>query len=175
MRLLKLMLVSATLAAGVSPALAGAASGVGVAAHSTYAFVVLANSATATNAGMMASPGDRITVSGGGTFDVAARTVNAAGVFVHRSADGAIHCQGTWWATDFTSFVSFGADPRGGPLGGVLSVVLGHHCTTMGMTMTGMPMTVTSTLRAPAGSVRGTTVGDFTQPLGGAVAIWPQP
>ena len=45
----------------------------------------------------------------------------------------------------------------------------------MGMTMTGIPMTVTSTVDAPAGSsyVEGTTVGDFTQPTGGGVEIQP--
>jgi hypothetical protein len=49
----------------------------------------------------------------------------------------------------------------------VLSIVVTRYCKTMGMTMTNIPMTVTSAVGAPAGStyVEGTTVGDFTQPL----------
>jgi hypothetical protein len=62
-----------------------------------------------------------------------------------------------------------------GEEGGVLSIVVTHYYTTMGMTMTNIPMTVTSTVGAPAGStyVEGTTVGDFTQPTGGGVEIQP--
>jgi hypothetical protein len=41
----------------------------------------------------------------------------------------------------------------------------------MWMTMTGIPMTVTSTVNAPTGYVRGTTVAVFMQPTGGIVAI----
>jgi len=48
-----------------------------------------------------------------------------------------------------------------------------HYCTTMGMTMTGIPMTVTSTVNAPPGYVQGTTVCDFTQPVAGAVVMQP--
>ena len=59
-------------------------------------------------------------------------------------------------------------------MGGVLSIVVTHDCKTMGMTMPGIPMSVTSTVNAPAGYVQGTTVADFTQPLGGIVAIWRQ-
>jgi hypothetical protein len=53
-----------------------------------------------------------------------------------------------------------------GEEGGVLSIVVTHYYTTMGMT---------STVGAPAGStyVEGTTVGDFTQPTGGGVEIQP--
>jgi hypothetical protein len=71
-------------------------------------------------------------------------------------------CRGTWTATGFTSFLGFGTNPDG-RAGGVLSMVATHHCT-MGMTMTGIPMTVTSTVKAPAGSnyVQGVRVRDFT-------------
>ena len=45
----------------------------------------------------------------------------------------------------------------------------------MGMTMTGIPMTVTSTVGARAGSTyaEGTAVCDFTRPAGGAMVIQP--
>jgi len=91
---------------------------------------------------------------------------------VHYSAAGAVVCKGTWKATGFTSFTSFGGNARGDD-GGVLSIVVTHYCKTMGMTMTGIPMTVTSTEDAQAGSAyaEGTTVGDFTQPTGGGVEI----
>jgi len=71
-------------------------------------------------------------------------------------------------------FTGFGTNDQGEE-GGVLSIVVTHYCTTMGMTMTGIPMTVTSTVDAPAGStyVEGTTVADFTQPAGGGVEIQP--
>jgi hypothetical protein len=46
----------------------------------------------------------------------------------------------------------------------MLSITVTHYCTTMGMTMTGIPMTVTSTVNAPPGYMQGTTVCDFTQP-----------
>jgi hypothetical protein len=171
MRRLKLMLTCAVAVAAVSLAPAASASAAGPAKRSAYSFAVLANTATSPSGGMMGSPGDRISVTGAGTFNTARRTVQAAGVFAHYTAEGALHCKGTWWATDFTDFVAFGAN-RSGRVGGVLSIVVTHECADMGMTMTGIPMTVTSTLNAPAGSVQGTTVGEFTEPLGGAVAIW---
>jgi hypothetical protein len=59
---------------------------------------------------MMSAPGDWIRVRGRGTFDPAARTVGASGSFVHYSSDGALACRGTWKATGFTSFTSFGRD-----------------------------------------------------------------
>ena len=49
-----------------------------------------------------------------------------------------------------------------------------HYCKTMGMTMTGIPMTVTSAVNAPAGYTEGATVGDFTQPTSGTIVIQPE-
>ena len=171
MRRLMLMLTSAVAVAAVLLAPAAPASADGTAARSTYSFAVLVNTAVSPSGGMMGSPGDRISVTGAGTFSTASRTVHAAGVFTHYTASGAIHCKGTWWATDFTSFISFSAI-RSGRVGGVLSIVVTHECATIGMTMTDIPMTVTSTVNAPAGYLQGTTVAEFTRPLGGVVAIW---
>ena len=42
----------------------------------------------------------------------------------------------------------------------MLSIAVTHYCKTMGMTMTGIPMTITSTVNAPADYTEGTTVGD---------------
>ena len=143
--------------------------------HTVHSFdLTSGDTATAPAAGMMAAAGDSIRVKGSGTFDPIARTVKASGKFVHY-ADGIVHCQGTWKATDFTSFVDFGVN-NDGQEGGVLSLVVSHYCTTMGMTMTGIPMTVTSTVKVPAGyvAVAGITVGDFTLPTGGSVVMQPQ-
>jgi hypothetical protein len=114
-------------------------------------------------------------VRGSGTFDPTARTVKASGSFVHYNSSGSVVCQGTWKATAFTSFTDFGTNANGEE-GGVLSLVVTHYCKTMGMSMTGIPMTVTSTVNAPAGSsyVEGTTVCDFTVPTGGTVVIQPE-
>ena len=144
--------------------------------HTIYSFdLASGDTATAPVAGAMAAPGDSIRVKGSGTFDPVARTVKASGKFVHYAADGSVHCQGTWKATDFTSFVDFGVNSDGQE-GGVLSFVVSHYCTTMGMTMTSIPMTVTSKVKAPAGftGVTGITVGDFTVPTAGAVVMQPQ-
>jgi hypothetical protein len=141
------------------------------ATHHEYTFD-LCSGATAPAAGMMAGPGDWVRVKGSGRFDPIARTVGAGGTFIHFAADGTVHCHGTWKATDLTSFVDFGANTDG-KQGGVLSLVVSHFCKTMGMTMTGLPMTVTSTANAPAGYVAGITLGAFTVPTGGKVVIEP--
>ena len=101
--------------------------------------------------------------------------VKASGSFVHYNSSDTVVCQGTWKATAFTSFTDFGTNADGEE-GGVLSLVVNHYCKTMGMTMTGIPMTVTSTVKAPAGSsyMEGSTVCDFTVPTGGKVVIQPQ-
>jgi hypothetical protein len=171
-RLKALMAVVVALGAlalvAVSPALAAKP-----ATHHEYTFDLSSGAtATAPAGGMMAGPGDWVRVKGSGRFDTIARTVEAGGAFIHYAADGTVHCQGTWQTTDLTSFVDFGANTDG-KQGGVLSLVVSHFCKTMGMTMTGLPMTVTSTVNAPAGYVAGITLGAFTVPTGGKVVIEP--
>jgi hypothetical protein len=97
----------------------------------------------------------------------ATKTVRAKVSFIHYNSAGTVICKGTWTATGFTSFTGFGTSGQGEE-GGVLSIVVTHYCTAMGMIMTAIPMTVTSTVDAPAGStyVEGATVADFTQPTG---------
>jgi hypothetical protein len=141
-----------------------------------YSFTLpTANTAVSPRGGMMASPGDWISVMGSGTFDTTARTIKASGSFMHYHSNGVMVCQGTWEATAFTGFTNFGMNSKGQE-GGVLSFVVTHHCKTSKMTMTGIAMTVTSTVNAPLGSnyIEGTTVGPFTVPTGGTVVILPQ-
>lgn len=155
-----------------SPA-ASAATVVPTAQDTRLAFALTTpNTAVAPSGGMMAAPGDWIQVTGGGTFAPATRTVNAAGAFVHYTAGGAVHCRGTWTASTFTGWIDVGT-AKNGEHAGVVSMLVTHNCTTMGMTHTDIPMTVTSTVAAvPAqGYVEGVTVGEFSQPTSGTVVI----
>jgi hypothetical protein len=155
-----------------SPALAAV-----TATSTTYSFdLAPANTAVSPNGGTMCGTtmaGDWISVTGSGTFNPAAKTVRAKGSFTHYNSSGTVVCQGTWKATGYTSYTGFGTNDQGQD-GGVLSIIVTHYCKTMGMTMTGIPMTVTSTVNAPAGYAEGTTVGDFTQPTGGTAVIQPE-
>lgn len=171
MRWFRLGMASTVLAGAASLMLVSPALATGGATDPAYSFSLApANTAVAPAGGMMASAGDSISVKGSGTFDPGAGTVTAKGTFVHYSSTGAVICKGTWRATGFGGFTDFGSDGQGDE-GGVLSIVVTHYCTTLGMTMTGIPMTVTSTVNAPAGYTEGTTVGDFTTPTGGGVEI----
>ncbi len=174
MRSGKRLLAGAVLAGAVSLVLAFPTLAVAKPGHGVYSFELSTpNTSVSPNGGMMAAPGDWISLTGSGTFDVGARTVTARGKFVHYNADGSIHCRGTWQATGFTSFTDFGADDQGEE-GGQLSIMVTHYCSTTGTSMAGIAMTVTSTVNAPAGSVEGSTQGDFTKPTGGTVVIEPE-
>jgi hypothetical protein len=119
---------------------------------------------------MMGSPGDWISVTGGGTFDVAARRVKAAGVFVHHRADGAVECQGTVGGHGLQELRQLRRDPEGprrrGPVDPGHALLHDH---------------VDDDDRHPddrdlhgerADRLRqGTTVAVFMQPTGGIVAI----
>jgi hypothetical protein len=174
MRWIKLTMVCAVAAGAVA---LSAGSQAMAATATPYSFSLgKANTALSPNGGTMCGPtaaGDWISVTGSGTFDPAASTIRAKGTFTHYSSGGAVVCQGTWKATGLTGFTDFGSNDQGEE-GGVLSMTVTHYCTTMGMTMTGIPMTVTSTVNAPAGYTQGTTVGDFTQPASGTVVIQPE-
>ncbi len=157
----------------LAPAGAASAATTAPAKGTVLSFALLTpNTATAPNAGTMAAPGDSITVTGAGVFVPSAGTVHAGGTFVHRGADGTLRCRGTWKATALTGWTDFAAT-RGGAHSGVISLLVTHSCTTTGMVHTDIPMTVTSTRNTPPGShlVQGVTVGDFTVPTRGAVAI----
>lgn len=138
-----------------------------------YSFALLTpNTAFVPSGAATGTPGDRITVTGGGTFNPATGTVHARGTFVHRNADGTVHCRGLWTATKLTGWTDFSA-ARSRPHGGIVSMLVTHYCTTTGEIHTDIPMTVTSTRDAPAGSsyVEGVTVAEFTQSSAGTVAI----
>ncbi len=113
----------------------------------------------------MDSSGNTIRVTGSGNFDPAAAMVVASGSFTQFDAIGSVVARGTWSATHFVSFVSFGG-PHPGILGGVLqlTVTLSPHG---GPPQTDVPMSVTCVVFAPPGTEEGTTVGNFTEKTGG--------
>ena len=67
----------------------------------------------------MASSGDIIRTTGSGSFDAAASAIVASGSFTHITASGSVFARGTWVATAFNGFESFGG-PNPGTQGGVL-------------------------------------------------------
>lgn len=173
-RLFKVTLIGSVVALAVSLGPGVAAQAADATSASVYAFDLgKGDTAVSPSGGAMASPGDWITVKGSGTFDPAHQTVAAKGTFVHYAATGTVMCKGSWKATSFTSFQDFGRN-YWGEEGGALSIVVTHYCSAMGMTMTDIPMTVTSTVNAPAGYVEGVTVGDFTESTSGSVTIQPE-
>lgn len=124
-----------------------------------------ANTAVAPVDGEHCKAGDWIALTGSGEFDPVAGTIEAEGTFKHYNADGTLHERGTWEATAFVSFVDFGG-PKASRHGGRLELVVTHLHEGM-EPHTGLSMTVTSSIAAPAGTVWGVTVGPFTVPTGG--------
>jgi hypothetical protein len=117
---------------------------------------------TATN-----SAGDIIRTTGAGSFDAAAQTIVASGSFTQTTAGGSVVARGTWAATAITSFVGFGG-PDPGSQGGVLKFTA-TLSPEGGSPLSGVPVSVTCRIFAPAGTgAEGTTVGAFTQKTGGA-------
>jgi hypothetical protein len=169
MRILRLLALVVGALAILAPATAASGSSTGT----VYTFALVGPNTTVAPAdSMMALRGDWITLTGGGTFLPAVSTVQASGAFVHYRQDGTVHCKGRWRATELTGWTDFGGSTAGRH-GGVLSLLVTHSCQTMGMVHAGVPMTVTSTLYAPADSayVEGTTTAGFTEPTAGSVTI----
>ena len=75
------------------------------------------------NASKDPSSGNTIKVVGGGSFDTTAGTVVATGSFAEFDASGSVIAQGTWQATAFVSFVSYGG-PSPGFQGGQLMLTV---------------------------------------------------
>lgn len=61
----------------------------------------------APNVGVAAN-GDRVVVTGGGSFSVHPKSVDASGEFSHLDADGNVVGGGTWTATELLSFNFYG-------------------------------------------------------------------
>ncbi len=111
--------------------------------------------------------GDSIRTTGSGSFDAAAGTIVASGSFTHFLANGNVVAKGTWAATAFNSFLSFGG-PNPGTQGGVL-VFTATLFPVGGSPVTGRLVTVTCLVNKPFWFTgeEGTTVGDFTDKTDG--------
>ncbi len=57
-----------------------------------------------------AANGDTLSIGGTGTFSVENEEATGGGTFVHMNSDGQVLASGTWTATEFVSFVSYGTD-----------------------------------------------------------------
>jgi hypothetical protein len=108
-------------------------------------------------------------VTGAGIFDTATGELVAMGSFKVFASDGTLIARGTWAATDFDGFISFGG-PSPGFQGGFLEITVSLF-PVGGAPITDVPMTVLCHL----GDVpeefedeeEGTTVGPFTAITGG--------
>ncbi len=111
------------------------------------------------------STGATLVTTGAGSFSSSARTVVASGAFAQFNKDGSLAAQGTWVATGFVSFNSFGG-PNPGFQGGQLQITVTLFIRGGGQ-QTGTPMSITCLVFAPSGFTEGVTLGDFTTPVHG--------
>ena len=110
---------------------------------------------------------DIIRVTGSGTFSPSGGWASASGSFTHRTSGGALVAKGTWVATGFTSFTSYGG-PSNGFQGGSVRIVVTLF-PSGGGSVPGVSMTVTCHVgTVPAGAPEeGTMVDGFTESIGG--------
>jgi len=110
--------------------------------------------------------GDTIRLTGSGSFDTAALTVEGSGSFRHIKADGSVFARGTWQATAFVSFTPYGG-PSPGFQGGELAILVTLF-PAGGAPVSGVPMTVLCDVGSPPPGVHeGTTLDGFTHKTGG--------
>jgi hypothetical protein len=111
--------------------------------------------------------GNAIRVTGSGSFDTNAGTVIGSGSFTKFNSGGAVISRGTWKATSFVSFDSFGGFSPGFQ-GGVLKITVSLSPDT-GTPETAATMVVTCLVNAPPSfkGDEGITIGSFTKTLGG--------
>lgn len=133
--------------------------GTAAAADVIYGFNLVGPQTTASGSGAT------ITMTGSGSFDTTARTVVAGGSFAERDANGSVTTHGSWAATGFTSFDSFGG-PNSGHEGGQLLITVTLF-PQGGPPQTGQLMNITCEIDAPVITFEGVTVGNFVTPLFG--------
>ena len=111
------------------------------------------------------SSGNVIAINGQGNFDTTQGTVNGSGSYSTYNSTGAVTSKGTWVATDFVSFDSFGGVNNGFQTGSLdIEITLRPRG---GAPITGVAMNVfcePGEVPGPAepDSEDGTTVGEFT-------------
>ncbi len=111
--------------------------------------------------------GNTILVTGSGSFDTAdSGTVIASGSFTIFNSGGAVVNRGTWRATSFVSFDSFGGFSPG-LQGGVLKIIV-TLSPNAGTPMTGVSMVVTCRIKAPPNTgAEGIIIWSFTETIPG--------
>jgi hypothetical protein len=110
--------------------------------------------------------GNTILVTGSGSFDPSAGTVIGSGSFTTFTSGGAVVSRGTWKATSFISFDSFGGFSPG-LQGGVLNITV-TLSPNAGTPVTGVSMAVTCRIKAPPNTgAEGIIIGSFTNTLAG--------
>ena len=111
--------------------------------------------------------GNTILVTGSGSFDTAdSGTVIGSGSFTILNRSGAVVNRGTWKATSFVSFDSFGGFSSG-LQGGVLKIIV-TLSPNAGTPMPGVSMVVTCRIKAPPNTgAEGIIIGSFTETLAG--------
>ncbi len=114
-----------------------------------------------------AGNGDIIRVTGSGTFNPSMGTASGSGSFTHRTSSGALVAKGTWVATGFTDFDSYGG-PSNGFQGGSVEIVVTLF-PSGGGSVSGVPMTVTCHVGTvpPGAPEEGTMIDGFTESIGG--------
>ncbi len=111
--------------------------------------------------------GNTILVTGSGSFDTSAPgTVIGSGSFTILASGGAVVSRGTWKATSFVSFDSFGG-PNPGLQGGALNITV-TLSPNAGTPETGVSMVVTCRINAESDAGKeGIIIGSFTNTLPG--------
>ena len=99
--------------------------------HVGDAFLASVNPDFAPDFALSTATGDRLQLSGTGTFNAGARRVDGGGTFVHTHADGTLFADGSWLALGVVSWRSYGNGiPQGLPptfFGGVLVILIEVH------------------------------------------------
>ena len=116
--------------------------------------------ATATIGGTPVVAGDTLRVTGAGTFDTTG-SASGGGSFTHMTASGSLVAKGTWTATGFVSFTSFGG-PSPGFQGGILLLTVSITDANSGTTFSGLTMRIV----CHVGTVPGGTPSEGTTILG---------
>jgi len=111
--------------------------------------------------------GKTILVTGSGSFDADAGPVIGSGSFTILNNGGAVISRGTWRATTFVDFDSFGGFNPGSQ-GGVLNIFV-TLSPNAGAPVTGVSMTITCRVKAPPNftGAEGITIGSFTETIAG--------
>jgi len=113
--------------------------------------------------------GDTLRTTGSGSFDTSSGLIVAGGSFTHIKANGTVFARGTWQATSFASFRSFGGlnpGEQGGVLDFIATLIPDH-----GSPVPNVPVTVVCLIDAPSSFTgsEGVTVGAFTKVIRGAI------